>query len=104
MDDDLLCGSEWFHQDVVPKLRQRFKFGTWSEHRFTHVGLEIDQDPATFEVDVGQASYAMTMKKVYAALKRRQTPGAPATPDDCMVASQHEAGARLWLVADHAEH
>ena len=96
VDDDLITGSPWFYENVVPELRRRFKFGSWKERIFTHIGLEVVQDPDTFEVQVGQPSYAMTLKKVYLPMSRRQAMTSPATKDE-ITALRAGAGKLAWL-------
>ena len=50
VDDDIMAGSDWFEENIVPPLRRRFHFGGWAAGSFVHTSLKIEQDSVTSHI------------------------------------------------------
>ena len=38
VDDDLMTGSDWFEENVIPVLKKRFVYGNWVTDNVVHCG------------------------------------------------------------------
>ena len=97
VDDDIMAGSEFFMNDVIPRLRKRFNYGRWAMTEFMHTGRSVKQDLTDFSITVGQAEYSQSLQRIYLTADRRKEPHRPANSDE--VSALRAGGGKVaWLV------
>eukprot|EP00438_Fugacium_kawagutii_P012099 Skav209448 [mRNA] locus=scaffold2199:144696:152896:- [translate_table: standard] len=73
--DDILGGGEAEMDAVLTKLRKKLPFGDFRTFTIRYTGIEIRQDPQTYEIEIGQESYIDALEPV--STKSLGTAGTP---------------------------
>ena len=62
--DDLLGGGTPAMDLILEKLRKKLPFGDYRTFTIRYTGIEIRQDPRTFEIEIGQETYIDALESV----------------------------------------
>ena len=62
--DDLLGGGTPAMDLILDKLRKKLPFGDYRTFTIRYTGIEIRQDPRTFEIEIGQEAYIDALESV----------------------------------------
>eukprot|EP00438_Fugacium_kawagutii_P028282 Skav227626 [mRNA] locus=C9358797:125:8101:- [translate_table: standard] len=62
--DDLLGGGTKAMNDILDKLRAKLPFGDYRTYTIRYTGIEIRQDPRTYEIEIGQEAYVDALECV----------------------------------------
>ena len=81
VDDFLLCGqdgnTQW--EQIVEQVWKAFRWSPWEQWCFMQTGLQVRQNPKTFEIELDQKEYLYSVEEIDVSAERRKQREAPIT-------------------------
>ena len=96
VDDFIYAGTKGFESNIHKDVLHGFEIKSQEASRFTYLGLEVEQDPITYEITVGQSDYISALKTIGLSSNRRSQKTHALTHEE-YVQYRSGVGQLIWL-------
>ncbi|XP_063688395.1 uncharacterized protein LOC134821623 [Bolinopsis microptera] len=96
VDDFIYAGTKGFESNIHKDVLHGFEIKSQEASRFTYLGLEVEQDPISYEITVGQSDYISALKTIGLSSNRRSQKTHALTHEE-YVQYRSGVGQLIWL-------